>query len=81
MSNWNMQSADTLIEARWIVPIEPAGVVLGVVASVIGADRSRLIHRPIAEGLLACELAVVEAKPDAAHGHEQLRIPHLATES
>ena len=38
-----MQSADTLIEARWVIPVEPEGVVLPHHTVVVGGDRIRAI--------------------------------------
>ena len=45
-----MQSVDTLIDARWVIPVEPAGTVL--------EDHSVAIH----DGLIAAVLPTREAQ-------------------
>jgi len=58
-----------------------AGVVLGVLASLVGPEGTRHLHRPLAEGLLACELAAAQAEADSADRDQEIRVPDLAAET
>jgi hypothetical protein len=56
------------------------GFVLGALATLFGATRVRLVHRPLAEGLLACALAVAQTEAHSPHRDQRVRVADLTAQ-